>query len=313
MAGKSVSSIRAQNAGISLPRKHAIVVGGTSGIGEGIALRLAKANVSVTIIGRSKARGEEIVQTLTSLSSATETTHSFIPCDSFIMKNIQAACDEIKNKHHSIDYLVMSQGMATIQGRTETPEGIDQKLALHYFGRIMFIRELLPLLRASGNSEESSKVLTVLSAGVHQPYTDFRDDFDLSKHYSIVNAANIAGFYNDLAVDALSHQPGNENIAFIHAAPGFVNTNWGTEMPWYIKAAVRLIQPLGRSKEDCGEAMSEPLFNRKEGGFFLMDNNANEAQKTKLHNDEARDFVFAETMKLLDRAVGANSGTCSGK
>ena len=27
---------------------------------------------------------------------------------------------------------------------------------------------------------------------------------------------------------------------------GFVNTNWGTEMPWYIRFAVRAIQPLGR-------------------------------------------------------------------
>ncbi len=304
-ASKTVSSIRVQNANVSLPHKNAIVVGGTSGIGEGIAHRLAKANVSVTIIGRSKARGEEVVKTLSSLSSSKEVNHNFVACDSFMMKNIQAVCSDIKSKQQSLDYLVLTQGMATTQGRTETQEGIDQKLALHYFGRMMFVKELLPLLRASGEQEgDAAKVLTVLSAGVHKPYEQYRDNFDLSKEYTLSYAANSAGFYNDLAVDAWSKQSGNEKIAFIHAAPGFVNTNWGTEMPWYLKAAVRLIQPLGRSPDDCGEVMCDPLFNRKEGGFFLIDNNANETQKTKLHSDEARDFVFAETLKMLDAAVG---------
>ena len=42
-----------------------------------------------------------------------------------------------------------------------------------------------------------------------------------------------AGFYNDLGLDSFARQPENKNVTFIHAAPGFVNTNWGTELPWY--------------------------------------------------------------------------------
>ena len=43
-------------------------------------------------------------------------------------------------------------------------------------------------------------------------------DPDLSKTYSISNAANAAGFYNDVAWDSLARE--NRDITFCHAAPG---------------------------------------------------------------------------------------------
>jgi NAD(P)-dependent dehydrogenase (short-subunit alcohol dehydrogenase family) len=305
---KTVATIRTVNEAVNLAKKRAIVVGGTSGIGEGIALRLAKANVSVTVVGRSKERGEEMIDRMSALGGS---NHEFIPCNCFMMKNIKQCCEEINKRYdNKVDYLVVTQGMATIQGRTETTEGIDEKLALHYFGRMLFIRELLPALRATAeqddvtnNPSHSGKVLTVLSAGVHGPYQYWKDDFELIPNYSIPNAANTAGFYNDLALDAFSRQTGNEKITFIHAAPGFVATRWGTEMPWYIKGPVRLLQVFGRSVDDCGEAMCDPLFNHKEGGLVLIDNNANPTKLTTAHSDEARDFVFEKTMERLNKAL----------
>lgn len=297
---KTINSVRAANAMLNLQNKHAVVVGATSGIGEGIASRLAKAKVSVTVIGRNQTRGKEVVDKLTTLSGdSTSTKHEFLSCDSFSMNNIIKACDEIKNKPDAkVDILVLTQGMATTQGRTDTLEGIDQKLALHYFGRMMFIRELLPLLRQA----ENGKVLSVFSAGVHSPYTRYASDFSLQQ-YSLKDAADAAGFYNDLGLDGYSQQPENASIAFIHAAPGFVNTNWGSEMPWYLKSAVRLIQPFGRSIDDCGEVMCDPLFTYHGNGLVLIDQNANPTKVTKLHTPEAREFVFQQTMKVLQDAT----------
>ena len=63
-------------------------------------------------------------------------------------------------------------------------QNLDQKLTLHYFGRMHFIHNLLPLLRRTateGGCEEnkedgngSVRVLSVLSGGVHSPFKDFR-------------------------------------------------------------------------------------------------------------------------------------------
>jgi len=57
----ALSAVRARHAQISLSGKVAVVVGGTAGIGAGIAKRLARADASVIVVGRSKQRGDEIV------------------------------------------------------------------------------------------------------------------------------------------------------------------------------------------------------------------------------------------------------------
>jgi NAD(P)-dependent dehydrogenase (short-subunit alcohol dehydrogenase family) len=305
---KSIQSIRINNLDVSLPNKRAVVVGGTSGIGEGIALRFAKANASVTIVGRSRERGEELVKKMSAIGGK---DHSFVSCDSFQMKNIVDTCNQLKAAHgNSVDYLVLTQGMATIQGRTETTEGIDQKLALHYFGRMLFVKELLPALRRAADADDvlnnpahSGKVLSVLSAGVHGPFAKIDEDFELKHSYSIPNAADAAGFYNDLALDAYSRQEGNQKITFIHAAPGFVSTRWGTEMPWWIRGPVRALQLFGRSMEDCGEVMVDPIFNNKNGGLVLITSDGNPAPLTKAHTTALSDSVFQKTMDLFDRVL----------
>eukprot|EP00501_MAST-03F_sp_TOSAG23-6_P000725 GSMAST32.ASY1.ANO1.753.1 assembled CDS len=58
--------------------------------------------------------------------------------------------------------------------------------------------------------------MSVLSAGVHSPYKHWKEDTELSKHYSIKNAADAAGFYNDIIFDSLHLDEANSDITFIH-------------------------------------------------------------------------------------------------
>jgi len=292
---------------------RAIVVGGTSGIGEGIAHRLAKAQVSVTIVGRNAQRGAEIIQDLNKLSgkdstntSSSTVQHEFIACDSLLFENIRQFIETINQRYNSLDYLVLSQGIATTQSRTETKEGMDEKLMLHYFGRMYFIKKLLPLLR---RAESGGRVLSVFSAGVHQHYAEYNTDFELKKNYGLQNAANAAGIYNDLCLDAFSQQPENNTIAFIHSAPGFVNTNWGRELPCYYRVAVNIIKPIvGMSIDDSGEIMSNSLLSDDfKPSFYLVDRNGNPAKKNQNHSPEAREFVWTQTNQLFESITRENS------
>ena len=82
-----------------------------------------------------------------------------------------------------------------------------------------------------------------------------RDHFSASTlEKTRASAADAGGFYNDIFVDKLSEE--NKEITAMHISPGFVATNWGTEMPAPLRAIIRVLQGCcGRSKADCAEFM----------------------------------------------------------
>eukprot|EP00656_Telonema_subtile_P024099 TRINITY_DN2594_c0_g1_i3.p1 TRINITY_DN2594_c0_g1~~TRINITY_DN2594_c0_g1_i3.p1 ORF type:complete len:277 (+),score=55.32 TRINITY_DN2594_c0_g1_i3:128-958(+) len=246
----------------------ALVTGGTSGIGKGIALCLAGTGASVTILGRNKEEGQKVVQQMTQIStdSGSQASHEFIAVDLSLLSTIKLFCETFTAKHARLDYLVLCAGIATTAGYSPTADGIDFKLFMHYFGRVAMIRGLLPLLSTTAEAADTDvRVLAILSAGVHSPYVEYQADFDLSKDFSIPKAANAAGFYTDLALDTLSRE--NQKISFLHAAPGFVNTNWGTEFPCCLKGLIRCVQCCCgcclTSLEDCGVFMSKGLHEER--------------------------------------------------
>ncbi|OQR88294.1 FabG domain-containing protein [Achlya hypogyna] len=288
--------VKARNVGAAFPGLKALVVGGTSGIGEAIALRLARAQFDVVIVGRNAARGEAVVAAMQ--ASHPSGTYSFLPLDAQYVKNVKGLAAQFPQ----LDRLVLTQGIATIQGRTETSEGLDQKLSLHYYSRMAFIAEFLPVLRASSRSP---RVLSVLSGGIHAPYAKFQEDPELKDNYSLKNAADAAGFYNDLMLDAFAEDEANKNIAFGHSAPGFVATNWGTEMPWALRTLlIRPLQWFGKSSADCAEFMSDFLLQpTPASGFHAITQHGDAAKTTDLHTPEAKAFMKAHTLGLLSKIM----------
>lgn len=61
----SLRTVKAANAAMNIAGKSAVVIGGTSGIGQAIAIRLAEAGVSVTVVGRNPTRGNQTVAEMT--------------------------------------------------------------------------------------------------------------------------------------------------------------------------------------------------------------------------------------------------------
>lgn len=301
----------------------AVVVGSTSGIGQGIAHRLAEQGWNVVAVGRHReGRAEAVVKTLEEYTDAVakekdagiiKPKHSFVACDCFSLKSVQEAAKSILEEHDTIDALVLTQGMATTQGFTPTADGNDEKLTLHYFSRMAFACLLLPALSKS-EMPKGPVILSVLSGGVHSPYKNYETDFSLKDGYSVSNAANAAGFYNDLGLDTLARE--NTNMNFIHSAPGFVNTNWGTEFNPFLRAMVRCMQPLGRSPADCAEFMAGPTIfasaygddlapKHEEVGVICFGGSSGKAEPssvTKGHTAEARDFVWKKTIETLKAA-----------
>jgi len=123
----SLASLRA-SAG-TFPTRRALVIGGTSGIGHGVAVRLARAEFDVTIAGRNAEAANSVLEEMKAAGSG---KHAFRKIDASLMSGVKSFAEEFRKEQDRLDVLVLTQGMFTLQGRTETKEGTDVKLALHY-------------------------------------------------------------------------------------------------------------------------------------------------------------------------------------
>jgi len=271
--------------------KVALIIGGTNGIGKAIAKNLASQRCDVNIIGRSNA-GNDVIDQLYQLHP--NGNHSFIQADVSKMENIRSL--DTSKSINKINYLIQTQGTASIK-RITTSDGLDIKMSLHYYSRMFCIMKFLPNLLSHN---EEKVVLSVLSGGIHSSYNKF-DDIDLKddSNYSISNVANAAGFYNDLALHKLSKL--HNNVSFQHAAPGFVNTNWGADFPSYLLIPLRFIQSnFAMTPQKCATTMVDAMLQRKRPGFYIFSQYGQEAKTTTQHNEQLMEQLWSHTKKVLN-------------
>jgi NAD(P)-dependent dehydrogenase (short-subunit alcohol dehydrogenase family) len=290
--------------------KNALVVGATQGIGRAIAVRLAQGGANVTIVGRNADAGAAVVAELNQAGTANG-AHAFLQGDMMLMANVRKTAAAFAASHARLDYLVFCQTKATLQGRTPTPaEGIDEKLALNFYSRVLMARELAPLLEAAATATDGgdARVLTVLSAGVHAPYGGFAEDPYLEKgSYGQKAAADTAGFYSDLWIEWAAAESASKRVTYVHAAPGFVATAWGTDMPGPVRGLIRCSQAVaGRAAGDCAELIGQGLLSPAlRGGARYIGEFGQEVPKTRLHDAAAVATVRAATWALIDKALAA--------
>jgi NAD(P)-dependent dehydrogenase (short-subunit alcohol dehydrogenase family) len=162
---------------------------------DSLTNRLRIGNAHIIICGRNRKAADEIIATFPKTSNS---LYEFIECDASLMKNVVTSANEVKSKISTLNYLVLSQGIFTFQGRTETSEGIDVKMALHFYSRWKFVDELLPLLQKAAEQGQEARVMSVLAPGNGGKVNV--DDLGLKKTYSVAAAGLQVPTYNDLFV-----------------------------------------------------------------------------------------------------------------
>jgi hypothetical protein len=151
-------------------------------------------------------------------------------------------------------------------------------MSLHYYSRIRFAQNLLPLLQNAATADAGtglpiSRVISVLAAGYERPINT--SDLSLKTTFSISNAANHATTMNTLALDSLAKE--NPSIGFIHSQPGGVDTNllrdFNKIAQYAGSALLLLLRPLGMMTpiKESGERHTWAATNEefKAGAHFI--------------------------------------------
>ncbi|KAI3530396.1 hypothetical protein CSPX01_14887 [Colletotrichum filicis] len=271
---------------------RSLVVGGTGGIGYAIACRLAAASASsqVTISGRTEPK------------DIPHPNIKFRALDASSMRSIKRYTDDYKSlQDPQLDLLVLTQGILTMAGRTETSEGIDRKMALHYYGRQLLIRELSPILK------DDAKVLIVLDSTRGSPTKLIWDDLDLKKNFSLQKAADHCLSMTDAMIQAYAAENKDKRQHFIHAYPGIVQTNLFHTMPWYLRTATKLLtNVMGVPADTCAERLLEGVdgASGKDGASWsCIDQNGKVVGNKAIFTEEDLKKVKDHTWKTIDEAL----------
>ncbi|KAE8341575.1 hypothetical protein BDV24DRAFT_132216 [Aspergillus arachidicola] len=244
-----INEVRKSNAALHAREGDfvAVFVGGTSGIGEATAKELAKTIKKPTIhlVGRNQAAGSKIIEELKSANP--DGTFHFIQSDVSLLRNVDEACSEIKQKERVIDLLFLSTGHLAAS-KQNTSEGLENNHALRYYSRMRFVHNLLPLLSAS---KAPARVVSVLAGGQEGKIEE--DNLDLQKSWTIMKAGMYAATLNSLAAEHLATL--YPSISFVHVFPGIVRTPLMNKTIGSIAGSIVsfLSRPMSISPQESGE------------------------------------------------------------
>ncbi|KAJ8473383.1 hypothetical protein ONZ45_g16324 [Pleurotus djamor] len=236
----------------------AVIVGGTAGIGAALAVKVAQYSTSPTVhlVGRSKSSADGVISQMKEVNPKGD--YHFHECDVSLLSNSRNLATSLSGSLPKVNLLIVSQGILSMQGRTETSEGLDIKMSLHYYSRMLFIRTLLPNLLKAVESGEEARVMSVLDSVRGSLKKLNWDDLDLKKNYSLGSAAAHCITMTDVAVHRFARL--YPTVSFQHAYPAFVNTSIGRNLPWYLSGPAHLLgNVFGTTPADCAEQLYEGL------------------------------------------------------
>lgn len=152
-----------------LSGKFAVVTGANSGLGLGLAKRLAAAGADVVMAIRSTAKGENAIAEIH--RDVPTAKLSLRQVDLSSLKSVAALGDELAAEGRPIDILINNAGVMTPPQRQETQDGFELQFGTNHLGHFALTGHLLPLLRAAA----SARVVTVSSIAATQPKLEFDD------------------------------------------------------------------------------------------------------------------------------------------
>lgn len=159
-----------------------LITGATDGLGKQVAQDLAAGNAAIILHGRSREKGEAVLQEIRDATGNPDL--SYYNADFSSLDAVRGLSERILSERERIDVLINNAGLGAgwRRDRRETsPDGHELRFTVNYLAPFLLTHRLLPLLRRSA----PARIVNVASAG--QQSIDF-DDVMLTSGYDGLRA-----------------------------------------------------------------------------------------------------------------------------
>ncbi len=273
--------------------KTAVVTGASSGIGLATARELAGRGWRVIALGRTKARAEKAFAEIR--AAATGPAPDLVLADLSVMAEAKRAAADVAARADRIDVLVNNAGNF-IDGRQETPDGLELSFAGNHLGPFLFTRELLPLLRKS----KGARILNISSvAHTMIPGMNW-DDLQYTRGFASNTAYAQSKLANVLFTTALARRLKADGITVNAVHPGQVDSNFanvgGAFLRDYYAKSPGLLTP-EQGADTIVWLATDPAGGTETGGYFA--DRKRIPPSPAAQEESAAERLWAESERLL--------------
>lgn len=205
------------------------ITGASSGIGEALALQLAKQEARLIL----SARREDELKRVGALTKLPPLDLMILPFDLSDTKNASGLTAQVMNKFGRIDILINNGGYSQRSEAIETPLEIDRQLMeVNYFSYVALTKAVLPYMKR----QKSGHIIAISSiAGKFGFY--LRSSYSAAKHA-------LHGFYESLRLETETF-----GIKTMIVCPGKIKTN----------VSLNAVTATGEAHNKMDESHSEAL------------------------------------------------------
>lgn len=228
--------------------KEVLITGATSGIGEATALALASKGANLTLLCRSRDKGQQVIEKI--VAATGNRNIDLLIADLNDHASVSAAADEFIARGTPLHVLVNNAGVINVRRELSgvgagfnSGKGIETMLYVNHLAHFVFTLKLAPLLAKSAPAR-----VVIVASDAHTFIKDLSwDDLTAENSFASMGRYGQSKLANIWFMLELAKRLAAFNVSVNALHPGAVSTGLGSQNGWLGKLVPLLMKPFFKS------------------------------------------------------------------